>query len=129
MYKKTFTYKDFDGNTRTEDFYFNVSKPEVAKLQFSYKGGMDKYLQEIVDAEDLPAMYDFFSKLVEMSYGVKSEDGRRFIKDEQTTKEFMETEAYNEYLFLLMSNENEMNAFIEGALPDLHGLKTNDAQG
>ena len=29
MLKKTITYEDYNGNTITEDFYFNLSKAEV----------------------------------------------------------------------------------------------------
>ena len=29
MLKKTIAYTDYDGNERTEDFYFNLSKAEI----------------------------------------------------------------------------------------------------
>ena len=30
MLKKTLTYEDFNGNQRTEDYYFNLTKAELS---------------------------------------------------------------------------------------------------
>ena len=32
MLKKTITYTDYNGNSRTEDFYFNLTKTELMKM-------------------------------------------------------------------------------------------------
>ena len=39
MTKETITYTDLNGVQRTEDFYFDLSKPEIVKMQASAKGG------------------------------------------------------------------------------------------
>ena len=38
MFKKTITYTDFNGNERTEDFYFHLSKAELAEMDLSKAG-------------------------------------------------------------------------------------------
>ena len=40
MLKKSITYTDLNGIKRTEDFYFNLSKPEILKMQTSVKGAL-----------------------------------------------------------------------------------------
>jgi hypothetical protein len=32
MLKKTITYTDYNGNKLTEDFYFNLSRAEIAEM-------------------------------------------------------------------------------------------------
>ena len=56
MIKKTITYSDFNGNERTEDFYFNLTKAEITKMELSIKGGLSEMIQRIVAAQDTPAM-------------------------------------------------------------------------
>lgn len=46
MYKKTITYTDYDGNERTEDFYFNLTKAEIAEMELSAEGGFDKLIEK-----------------------------------------------------------------------------------
>ena len=39
MLKKTIEYVDYNGNPRKEDFYFNLSEAELAKMELSVTGG------------------------------------------------------------------------------------------
>ena len=48
MLKKTITYTDYDGHERVEDFYFNLSKAEVAEMEMSEYGGLSNLLKKIV---------------------------------------------------------------------------------
>lgn len=117
MLKKAITYTDYNGVVRTEDFYFNLSRAEVTELQLSEKGGYDKMIENIVNAEDNKAIFENFKKIILKSYGVKSEDGRRFIKSEQLSEEFSQTEAFVELIFGLASDENAAAEFIKGVIP------------
>ena len=47
MLKKTITYTDFDDNERTEDFYFHLSKAEIAEMELSENGGLVKLIGKI----------------------------------------------------------------------------------
>jgi hypothetical protein len=52
-----------------------------------------------------------------MSYGIKSDDGVRFIKDEKLSTMFRQTDAYDQLFVNLLSNEKETTNFINGILP------------
>ena len=94
MIKKNITYKDYNDVVRTEPFYFNMDEAEATELELSKSGGMSETLKRIVESDDRAAMYQFFKKFIMMSYGIKSEDGKRFIKSEKMSEEFLQTRAY-----------------------------------
>ena len=117
MIKKTVTYVDYNGVERTEDFYFNLSKAEVAEMEMSVEGGFSKMLEEIVASKDNVKIVSLFKQMVLKAYGEKSADGRRFMKSEEISKAFSETEAYSEIFMSLALNENEAAAFVNGIMP------------
>lgn len=117
MIKKTVTYVDYNGVERTEDFYFNLSKAEVAEMELSVEGGFSKMLEEIVASKDNVRIVSLFKQMVLKAYGEKSADGRRFIKSEEISKAFSETEAYSEIFMELALNESEAAAFVNGIMP------------
>lgn len=117
MYKKTITYTDYNGNERTEDFYFNLTKAEIADMQFSTEGGLGEYIQKIVAAKSTVEISKLFKDLIFRSYGEKSPDGRRFIKSAELSEEFSQTEAYSEFYIMLASDEKEAAAFFNGIIP------------
>lgn len=117
MIKKTVTYVDYNGVERTEDFYFNLSKAEIAEMEMSVEGGFSKMLEEIVASKDNVKIVSLFKQMVLKAYGEKSADGRRFMKSEEISKAFSETEAYSEIFMSLALNENEAAAFVNGIMP------------
>ncbi len=119
MVKKTITYKDYDGTQRTETFYFNLNRAEVAKMQLSEKGGLAAKLTRILETNDVPALTKFFEDIIERSYGVKSDDGRRFIKSRELYEEFEQTEAYSQLFMELAQDEKEAAAFVNGVMSSI----------
>lgn len=117
MLKKTISYTDFNGDKQTEDFYFNLTKAEIAEMEMSTKGGLSESIKAIVEAEDTPAIIKIFKKLILDAHGVKSEDGRRFIKTEQSRVEFSQTEAYSELFIGLASDSKEAAKFVNSIVP------------
>ena len=117
MIKKTVTYTDYNGVERTESFYFNLSKAEVMEMEMSTAGGMAESSQKIVDAKDAPAIIRVFKDLVLKAYGVKSDDGRRFIKSKELSDEFSQTEAYSQIFMELATDDKAAAAFINGIVP------------
>lgn len=124
MIKKTITYTDYNGTERTENFYFNLSKAEVMEMEMSADGGMTAAIQKIVDAKDVPAIIRVFKDLVLKSYGIKSDDGRRFIKSKEISDAFVQTEAYSQIFMELATNTDEATAFINGIIPSDLDKKT-----
>lgn len=123
MIKKTITYTDYNDVTRTEDYYFNLSKAELIMLEASRAGGMRSYYERIVKAQDNVAIMDVFKDLIHRSVGQKSDDGKRFIKSEEIALAFEQTEAYSELIVDILSNEDNALAFINGVMPKSIGDK------
>ena len=117
MLTKTITYTDYDGNERKEKFYFNISKAEFADLDINTPGGFETLLQTLIDKKDIPGMMKVFKELIMKSYGVKTPDGKRMIKSQELTDEFMQTEAYSELYFELLQDAKAAAAFVRGVMP------------
>lgn len=117
MLKKTITYVDYNGNERKEDFHFNLTKAELMEMEMSTTGGLAEMIKRVVDAQDAPAIIKIFKDLVLKAYGVKSPDGKRFIKSKELTDEFAQTEAYSELFMELATNADAAAAFINGIVP------------
>lgn len=117
MLKRTITYEDFDGNQRTEDFYFNMSKAEIAEMEMSKQGGFTAYLKRIIAEEDGPTLVQLFKDLVLQAYGRKSDDGRRFIKSQELRDEFSQTNAYSELFITLATDAEKAAEFVNGIVP------------
>lgn len=117
MLKKTIKYVDYNGVEREEDFYFDLSKAEITEMELSQDGGMSNLIQKIVNAKDMPSLIKIFKQLILKSYGVKSADGRRFIKSEQLSTEFTQTPAYSELFMELATDEKAAANFINSIVP------------
>ena len=121
MIKKTITYEDYNGVERTENFYFNLNKAEVLEMEMGTEGGMAETIQTIVDAKDAPAIIRVVTDLVLPGYGVKSDDGRRFMKTKpdgtRYADDFKETEAYSQIFMELATDADAAAKFVNGIIP------------
>ena len=117
MIKKTIVYEDFNGDQRTEDFYFNLTKAELVELNVSEEGGLGEYLQKISESNDGAKIIEWFKKIVLMAYGEKTEDGRRFIKNQELRDGFAASEAYSELFMELATNTQAALDFMNGVVP------------
>lgn len=117
MLKKTITYTDFNDVEHTEDFYFNLTKAELAEMALGTDAGFEDHVNAIVEAKDGQGIIDTFKRVLRMSYGVRSEDGKRFSKAPHLFDEFLETEAFSVLFMELISNEDASSAFIRGVVP------------
>lgn len=118
MLKKLIKYTDFDGNEREEEFWFNLSKADLARLEYSREGGMEAVVRRLQNRLSGPEVYKIFEEIVLGAYGEKSDDGRRFIKSPELSKAFSETPAYDELLTDILSSEENMANFIYALLPE-----------
>lgn len=116
MLKKTITYTDYDGNERTEDFFFNLSKAEVLEMEMGVNGGMTKLIQRLVAEQDMEHISKTFKEIIMKAYGEKSLDGKYFEKSPERSLRFSQTEAYSE-LFLELLDPEKAAAFINAILP------------
>ena len=117
MIKKTVTYTDYNGNSRTEDFYFNLNKAEVLELELSTDGGLEAFVNKVVAEHDTRNLCSLFKSLVLKAYGVKSLDGKRFEKSQKLRDEFEQTEAYAEIFTTLATDTDAAIEFFNGIIP------------
>lgn len=118
MLKKTVTYTDYNGVERTESFYFNLTKAEIVEMELGVDGGWTARMQKIIDSKDGPTIMREFKKLIMMSYGEKSEDGKRFIKSKELSEKFIQTEAYNTIFMEIVTDSKAAAEFANGILPE-----------
>ena len=116
MLKKTITYIDFNGQTRTEDHYFNLTEAEAMEMELTTTGGMVQMMESIIAAQDVPSIIKVFKELILKSYGKKGPDGRRLIKSEEISKEFSETNAYSKLFMELGTDAKKAAAFFDGVI-------------
>jgi hypothetical protein len=121
MVKKTIKYKDFNDQEREETFYFHLSKANLIELEARKRGGLRVFLERISQEQDTEKIWGFLSDIVLMSYGKKSDDGARHIKNAQLREEFESSEAYSELMVGLLGDPAGAAEFINGLIP--HDLR------
>lgn len=119
MVKKTITYIDYNGEPRTEDFFFNLNKAELTEMELSVKGGLKQHLEKIVKEQDNQEIVKYFKDLLLRSYGVKSADGKHFVKSKELSDEFTHTQAYSDLFMELSENADVAAAFVNGIIPQM----------
>lgn len=117
MLKKTITYTDYNGNERTEDFYFNLTKAELMEMEMTTDGGFAETVGKIVASKDVPTIIKIFKELLLKAYGEKSSDGKRFIKSDEIREGFSQTEAYSILFMELATDEDAAANFVNGIIP------------
>lgn len=111
------TYTDFNGEKRTEKYHFNMSRTELTDLELAYPGGLSSILKSIAAEEDPKKIFDMFKILVAKSYGLRSDDGRSFVKSDKISAEFAQTAAYDQLIMDFFQTDNYAVNFVRGILP------------
>lgn len=119
MLKHTMTYDDFDGNKRTDTFYFNLTKLECLELDLGVEGGLEGYLNNLVEQQDFKSLVHEFKKIILASVGKKSSDSRQFIKNDEIRDSFAQTNAFVD-LFMRMTTDTQFAIdFINQVIPQV----------
>jgi hypothetical protein len=117
LFKKTITFKNFNDEEVTQDFYFHMSKAELLAMAADVSVMMAR-IQRIIDAKDGRAILQEFRDIIEASIGMKSEDGSRFIRDGVARSQFMDSPAYDELLMELCASADAASQFIQNLIPE-----------
>lgn len=130
MLKKTMTYTDFNGEERTEDFYFHLTEAEISNMELDSEGGISQKLDRIIKSKDLTQIKEYFQWIILKAYGEKSDDGKHFIKNEKVSEMFSYTQAYSDLWMELISDTNAAVKFVEGIVPQslVQRAKENDPE-
>lgn len=120
MVSKTIAYKDFNGIDRTETFWFNLNETELTMMEASPDGGsLSAYLDALSKSPKPNEVMDIFIKIITAAYGVKSPDGRRFMKKvdgHNLYEEFIDTPAFNQMFMEFVREPEKMAAFINAVV-------------
>ena len=117
MIKETITYTDYNDVERTEDFYFNVTKTELLRMEADKNGAFSTVLEKFVKAKDVSDVLDAVEKFLWKAYGEKTPDGKQFIKSEELSRAFFQSPAYEVLFEKLNSNADFAYNFIMGIVP------------
>lgn len=117
MLEKEIKYVDYNGQERKETFMFHITEAELTEMELSTTGGFTSMVQKMIEAKDTPALIKLFKDIILKSYGVKSPDGRRFIKSEELSTEFSQTDAYTKLYMELVTDDKAAADFINRVVP------------
>jgi len=114
MIKEDIKYVDFNGNEQVETAYFNMNRLEASRIQARIGGDIQSYVKKLVDSKDVDKMLNFMDELILDSYGQRSEDGKRFIKNAELKKQFSESAAYATFFEGLLNDPKKAEVFGKG---------------
>lgn len=117
MHTEVITYTDFDGVERTETFYFNLTKTELAQLEHSHSGGLTEWIKRAAEAQNGKVILDTFEEVLKATYGEKSLDGKYFRKSDEIFNNFKSTTAYDKLYMRLVTNGEEAAEFLVKCMP------------
>lgn len=116
MFKKSISYTDYNGEKRNDTFYFNLSRAELMEMELSTQNGVEEMIRMMIATKDNAKIVQTFKDLIMKSVGIKSEDGRRFIKSQAIRDDFEQSEAYSEFLMEILSDTKAQTDFINGII-------------
>lgn len=117
MLKKTIKYYDFNDVERTEDHYFGLLESEITKKSLETNGGLVNKIQRAVDAKNMPELIQIMTEFIDMSYGIKSDDGKYFRKTPEALADFKASPAYDVLYMELVSDAKAASEFVNGIFP------------
>jgi hypothetical protein len=122
LLKKAIKYVDFNGETQVDVFYFNLTKAELVEMQLvevtkDNEGGLKTMLEKIIADKSGAGIISTMKGIVLKAYGVRSEDGKRFMKSPALAAEFEATAAYSELFMELVTDAKGAAEFINGIVP------------
>ena len=117
MLKKTIKYTDYNGNEREEDFMFNLDEAELMEMELATTGGLSATIEKIVKEQDTAKIIEMFKNIVLKSYGKVSDDGRRFIKNDEVREAFEQNPAFDQIYIELVTNADYAAEFLTAIMP------------
>lgn len=117
MFKKTIKFTNFNDEEVSKDFYFHLSKSELLTMASDGKT-MQARIEKIIATKDIAGVLAEFRVLIRLSVGVRSEDGTRFIKDSDAQSHLLDSPAYDELLFELLSKPDYAAEFVNKLVPE-----------
>jgi hypothetical protein len=96
------TYKNLDDQEVTEEFWFNISKTEVAERHLANGPDYARMLEGLTMERDGEKIVKLFKDLLSSSVGRR--EGSLFIKDDDARNRFMFSGAYDAFFMELLTS-------------------------
>ena len=119
MLKQKISYTDYNGNTREDEYEFNLTRSEVIRMNVGFKGGLIPNLEAMMNREDGVSMENFFRNLILTAVGQKSPDGRKFIKNQEIRDDFEQSPAFDELYIRMLSDAEFAADFMHHVIPQV----------
>lgn len=119
MFVKLIRYQDFDGEERTAECRFHLSKAELMRLNLRY-GDVTRKMEELAARKDNEAIFAMVEDVILTAYGEKVTlpDGREvFLKDELRRQAFQSSEAFSELVMEMATRKEAVAEFVSGVVP------------
>lgn len=117
MITREVTYIDYNGDEQTEKYYFDLTVPEMLELSFSSAGDIQSTLERLSNSRKVGEIFSIIQTLIFKSVGVKSDDGKRFVKNEEVLNDFKQSRGYESFLMKMMQDTDYASKFIEQLIP------------
>lgn len=106
MFKTELTYENFLGVEVTETLRFNLTETELLDLVREDPTFNTGFLSYIAQEQDYAKMMDVIRKLIVVSYGEVSEDGKYFRKSDEKALDFVQSAAYEAFRDKLLADDD-----------------------
>lgn len=134
MIKETVNYENFDGTKIQEDLYFNISTRELPefldkivellsddKTKVTNPEDIAKLLSNLGETGNMKGILEFVTFMLSFSYGEKSEDGKRFVKNAEIQEAFLDSAAFEALIDKLLFSDSgdfsQFTNFLIGVMP------------
>lgn len=121
MYRKEINYTDYNGEKQTDVAYFNLDKAELLKMLYESDGNLPNIVEQINEAKQVSKIAELFEKWILRAYGVKSPDGKCFLKEDEEgrplSRKFKQSAAYAQLYMEYATNADAAAEFINNIIP------------
>lgn len=116
MLKKTIKYTNFNNEPKEMEVYFHLGKADIARLAADPE--VLQAMNQAAVQNDQKKMLATIEHLVRMAYGLRSDDGERFVKSEAIADNFIQSAAYEEFLMEILSTTDGFTKFMKAVFPE-----------
>ena len=116
MIKKIVKGTDFDGNPYEEECFFHLTKGDIIDWA-AEDGGLVDRIMKISEETDPLKIVPMMKQIIIRSYGIKTPDGKGFIKDPDAVKNFQYSDVFSELYTELSTDAEAAAEFVNGILP------------
>jgi hypothetical protein len=115
MLKKAITFTNIDGETVTEDFWFQITASDIAKKAVIEGEDYGKRLESLSVEKDGAIIIQEFENI--LSDAVGRREGMRFVKNQEIRDYFLQSGAYDAFFMELMTSPDSGASVLTGIFP------------